>query len=971
MSWDWEALCGNSSKFTVWKGDDFGKCFEQMAFNLPTSFFILIITAFHLGKNYGTAVRGIIPCSPTLHIRFYISMGLFICPLINTLLLKFYLKINSPLISMISSTISCVTWCLHSLFVWKLRRYYRLKISGPFIITIGIILKCAFYVIKLRSVLKETDSFTIVERYISYVQASLIAIYILTLIPCQRPSISSGIQVRILNDSETSYFDNDNDICTMVLERPLAPLGRAEENCSVISRLTFHWVQSLMARGASKKIDNSENLFDLPEKMTASYVEEYFKENSRGRNNDKRSLLSNLNRTFGKEFYPLGLLKFFADALGFLGPLLLNWLVIFMEKPNEPRWHGYIYAAGLFITAFLTALLTSHFNYLVTVVSLKMRASLISSIYAKSLKTSTVSLSKFNTGQIVNYMSTDVDRIVNFCISFHQFWSLPFQIAVSLWLLYLQVGVSFLAGLAFAILLIPINRYLANAIGRLSNDMMNHKDARVKLMSEILHGIRIIKFYAWEDIFSDKINNLRSKELKSLKGRKYLDAFCVYFWATTPVLISILTFTTYAISGHELTAARVFTSLALFNMLISPLNAFPWVLNGLMEAWVSLKRVQQYDDLEEKNWNNHYNSKHNDSTDIISVDNATFIWNKPTEEEETLLKLRDISLNIKKGSFVGLTGPVGCGKSSLFSAILGEMEMIKGHLSFSPDINGISLQTQEAWIQHGTVQQNILFGNELDDRFYHRVLDSCALLPDLEILPAGDETEIGENGVTLSGGQKARISLARAIYQNKDVIFMDDPFAAVDSHVAKHIYSSCLMGLLSGKTRFLSTHHTKFLRNADVVIVMKDGKIDKIGRPCDVLQDQTAIPSSTVCKNTHNANYGNMQNNKENGILVKEEVKEKGTVRLSVYFQYWKAVGTILASFVMLSLFLMQGILHDNFDKIDSHESLMYIPFLKHQRMSMIGGFRIGLRILKAMIRIVSLLFTKIELRKIKVLYIS
>lgn len=481
MTWDWKVLCGNTSRFTVWKGNDFGVCFERLALNIPTTFFILAVTLFHFGKNFGSGIRGTIPCSPTLHIRFYATVGLLLCCLLNILLQKFYLKNSIPLILVISTVVSCVTWFIHGVFIWNLRRYYRVKISGPFIITIGIILKCAFYVIKFRSVIKHVDNFTIVEKYVTYAQGILIAVYLLSLIPCQRPVISSGIQVRILNEDSSDYLESDEEVSTIVLDRPTPPLGKAQENCSLLSRLTFHWVQSLMARGASRKIENFDDLYCLPKALDTFYVEESFKSRRMGQGNEKRSLLATLNRTFGKEFYPLGILKFTADILGFLGPLLLNWLVIFMEKPKEPRWHGYIYASGLFLTTLFTALLTSHFNYLVNIVSLKMRASLISAIYEKALKTSTVSLSNFNTGQIVNYMSTDVDRIVNFCISFHQFWSLPFQIAVSLWLLYLQVGFSFLAGLAFAIVLIPLNRYLANAIGRLSNAMMEQKDARVKV----------------------------------------------------------------------------------------------------------------------------------------------------------------------------------------------------------------------------------------------------------------------------------------------------------------------------------------------------------------------------------------------------------------------------------------------------------------------------------------------------------
>ena len=211
------------------------------------------------------------------------------------------------------------------------------------------------------------------------------------------------------------------------------------------------------------------------------------------------------------------------------------------------------------------------------------------------------SLNKFSTGQIINFMSTDTDRVNNFGPSLHAAWSLPFQFGVTLILLYQQVGISFLAGVIITVLLIPVNKCIANKIGDLSTKMMEAKDGRVSIMSELLSGIRVIKFFNWEGVFTDKVNTVRSKELKYLAGRKYLDALCVYLWATTPVLISVLTFVIYVLLGNTLTAARVFTSVALFSMHTGPLNAFPWVLNGLVEAMVSLRRLEKFFGLPEFN----------------------------------------------------------------------------------------------------------------------------------------------------------------------------------------------------------------------------------------------------------------------------------------------------------------------------------------------------------------------------------
>ncbi|XP_067031621.1 ATP-binding cassette sub-family C member 10-like isoform X2 [Acropora muricata] len=640
----------------------------------------------------------------------------------------------------------------------------------------------------------------------------------------------------------------------------------------------------------------------------------------------QRTLLSALHHAFGVQYYCIGILKLTGDALSFAGPLLLHALVSFMENRQEPMSHGYYYAGGLFLTTCCSAFINSQFNYWVNKIGLKIRAVVITTVYNKALSVSLTTLSAFSSGEVVNFMSTDTDRVVNFAPSFHQFWSLPFQIAVALYLLHQQVGVSFLAGLSFAVLLVPVNRWLAKKIQKLSQEMMAQKDNRVKMMNEILHGIRVIKFYAWEKNFEAKIKSLRTAELKSLRGRKYLDAWCVYFWATTPVIISILTFTTYALLGNKLTAAKVFTSVALFNMLISPLNAFPWVLNGLMEAWVSLNRIQAFLSLENLDLKGYYQQlEHSDIAEMssaleIMICNGHFSWKQQekTGEEEvfsTTGELTNITLPVKKGQFIGVIGKVGSGKSSLLAAITAEMEKRLGEIFVKQLERGFGLAAQEPWIQHGTVKENILFGKAFDVEKYMAVIRACALDEDLQMLPAGDETEIGENGVTLSGGQKARVALARAVYQDKEVYLLDDPLAAVDAHVAAHLFHHCIMGLLQNKTRILCTHHTHFLSAADLVVVMDGGSVTHFGPPEEILQAEQIMSSIVELPDEREAvgdNKGKklVESKDEETMdegLVKEEEKEKGVVKLHVYKSYWFAIGSCLATSILLSLLLMQA----------------------------------------------------------------
>ncbi|KAL5483667.1 hypothetical protein EMCRGX_G020072 [Ephydatia muelleri] len=761
----------------------------------------------------------------------------------------------------------------------------------------------------------------------------------------------------------------------------------SQDNASIFSKLVFWWVNPLMHRGALGMLEKPSHLPPLPAHLTTSYITRQFArahatgsswwqtlrskcfcleslagDGSAGSIDPEEhtqrivknvSLLGVFNRAFGYHYYPLGVLKLTSDSLGFAGPLLLNALINFMENKNEPMFHGYLYALGLFSSTLVASMLITHFNNEVNMVGLKLRAALISEVYRKSLSVNLATLSHFSTGQVVNFMSTDTDRIVNFCQSFHQFWSLPIQIAVSLYLLYQQVGLAFLTGLVFCLLLIPINRWLAIKIGSLSTQMMAQKDKRVKLISEIIRGIRVIKFYAWERHFYNQIKGLRAAELRSLKWRKYLDAMCVYFWATTPVLISVLTFATYVLMGQELTAAKVFTSVALFNVLISPLNAFPWVINGLMEARVSVKRVQAYLNLPELDLSHYFvtNGMDQFGSEAVGVRNGSFCWRiQDCQEDGDVTEqsdagpmewsLVDINISFNPGKLVGVVGKVGSGKSSLLAALTGEMWKKKGEVFLSCLSQGVGLCTQEAWIQHATLKDNILFGKPFDADKYVAVILACALEKDLQTLPAGDLTEVGENGVTLSGGQKARVALARAVYQDKDVYFLDDPLAAVDAHVANHLFSQCIMGLLRTKTRVLCTHHVRFLYEADLIVVMDDGQIILSGPPSEILpqiQDKLVREGRMLRELDRESTPmldeepkrkvlyhkcvhatcdffvqdieplgANIESNNE-GVLVMEEEKEVGVVSASVYKAYYIAVGYIMAPAILLSLFLMQG----------------------------------------------------------------
>ena len=543
------------------------------------------------------------------------------------------------------------------------------------------------------------------------------------------------------------------------------------------------------------------------------------------------------------------------------------------------------------------------------------------SVYRKTVAVTRSSLTKFTTGEVINFMSVDTDRIVNFCPSLHAAWSLPFQFAITLVLLYQQVGLAFLTGLVFTILVIPVNKCIANKIGSVSEKMMSAKDKRVNTMSELLAGIRVIKYFNWQQFFCNRVEDVRKEELKQLAGRKYLDALCVYLWATTPVLISVLTFVTYVLLGNTLTAAKVFTSVALFAMLTGPLNAFPWVLNGLVESLVSIRRLEAFFGLPETSISNGSKQKG------VQLREASFLHRKEETHSEQFM-LAGLNLKLTPGDFVGVMGTVGSGKSSLLQALLGELEPAGGEADLWQPRRGVGYIAQEAWLQAGTVRDNILFGKAYQYAWYNKVVEACALLPDFAALASGDQTKVGEAGNTLSGGQKARVALARAVYQDKDVYLVDDIFSAVDGHVAAHIYRKVILGLLKEKTRLLCTHHTRYLNGADSILVMENGQITEEGPPTLILplmssKDPTnpannfsmiGTPSmmDTIVQDTgRNSPIQNDSGEQRGGgeeeqEEEEEERRETGRVKFAVYKTYWKAVGALLSPTILLSLLAMQ-----------------------------------------------------------------
>ncbi|XP_060220230.1 multidrug resistance-associated protein 1 isoform X4 [Meriones unguiculatus] len=794
-----------------------------------------------------------------------------------------------------------------------------------------------------------------------------------------------------------------------------------ESSASFLSRITFWWITGMMVQGYRQPLESSDlwslNKEDTSEEVVPVLVNNWKKECAKSMKQPVRivyappkdpikpkgssqldvneevealivkspkkdrnpSLFKVLYKTFGPYFLMSFLFKALHDLMMFAGPEILKLIINFVNDREAPNWQGYFYTALLFVSACLQTLVLHQYFHICFVSGMRIKTAVVGAVYRKALVITNSARKSSTVGEIVNLMSVDAQRFMDLATYINMIWSAPLQVILALYLLWLvcfplvsffcreglprpsterawNLGPSVLAGVAVMIFMVPFNAVMAMKTKTYQVAHMKSKDNRIKLMNEILNGIKVLKLYAWELAFQDKVLNIRQEELKVLKKSAYLAAVGTFTWVCTPFLVALSTFAVYVTvdENNILDAKKAFVSLALFNILRFPLNILPMVISSIVQASVSLKRLRiflSHEELEPDSIER-CSIKDGGGMNSISVKNATFTWSRG--EPPTL---NGISFSIPEGALVAVVGQVGCGKSSLLSALLAEMDKVEGHVALK---GSVAYVPQQAWIQNDSLRENILFGHPLQERYYKAVMEACALLPDLEILPSGDRTEIGEKGVNLSGGQKQRVSLARAVYCNSDIYLFDDPLSAVDAHVGKHIFEKVVgpTGLLKNKTRILVTHGISYLPQVDVIIVMSGGKISEMGSYQELLDRDGAFAEfvrtyasaeqDLASEDDSVSGLGKESKPVENGMLVTDTVgkhlqrhlssssshsgdtgqqhsslaelqktgtKEEtwklmeadkvqtGQVQLSVYWDYMKAIGLFI-SFLSIFLFL-------------------------------------------------------------------
>uniref|UniRef100_A0A8C3D4E9 ABC-type glutathione-S-conjugate transporter n=1 Tax=Cairina moschata TaxID=8855 RepID=A0A8C3D4E9_CAIMO len=472
----------------------------------------------------------------------------------------------------------------------------------------------------------------------------------------------------------------------------------------------------------------------------------------------------------------------------------------FIEDQEAPSWHGYFYAFIMVLLACLQTMFEQRYMYMCLVLGLKLKTVVTGLVYRKILIMSNASRKAVTVGEIVNLISVDVQKLMDLIIYFNGTWLAPIRIIICFVFLWQLLGPSALTSIAVFLFLLPLNFMITK---KRSHFQMKHKDERAKLTNAILSDIKVIKLYGWEKTFMEKVLGIRKQELKALKRSQIL--FSIAF-----VMFAVYTLVD---NTHILDAQKAFVSLTLINILNTAHSFLPFSINAVVQAKVSLNRLAAILNLEELN---------------------------PESSNRNTSDCGEIDLTVPQGSLIAIVGQVGAGKSSLLSALLGELEQTDGCMTMK---GTAAYVPQQAWIQNASVEDNILFGNEMDEAWFNSVVDACALQPDLESFPAGQKSEIGEKGINISGGQKQRVNLARAVYQKASIYLLDDPLSAVDAHVGQHIFEHVLgpNGLLRNKTRVLVTHTIGILHQVDNIVVLVDGMISEIGSYQELLQRNGAF----------------------------------------------------------------------------------------------------------------------------------
>ncbi|XP_014870532.1 ATP-binding cassette sub-family C member 9 isoform X2 [Poecilia latipinna] len=676
---------------------------------------------------------------------------------------------------------------------------------------------------------------------------------------------------------------------------------------NLLSKATYWWMNPLIISAHKRPIE-LKKIGKLPIAMRAltNYLrlKDAYEDQRTGEDPDRApSIWRSMYRAFGRPILLSSTFRYLADLLGFAGPLCIYGIVrnlgdnnnntsankntddhfrVYFMDTTELLENSYVLAILLFLALVLQRTFLQASYYVTIETGINLRGALLAMIYNKILRlsTSNMSMGEMTLGQINNLVAIETNQLMWFLFLCPNLWAMPVQIVMGVILLYNFLSWSALVGASVIVLLAPVQYLIATKLAETQKSALEHSTDRLKQTTEILKGIKLLKLYAWEDIFCDSVEQTRGKELTSLRTFAFYTSMSIFMNAAIPIAAVLATFGVH----HFLTSSipspsQAFAALALFHILVTPLFLLSTVVRFAVKALVSVQKLGEFlqsDEIGDDSWRNgdisvslDVGKKHLGMTKAINrkqpmryqMDNyeqPSRRAMRPIETEDVAVKvssgsftwgsnqltLSDISIRIPTGQLTMIVGQVGCGKSSLLLAMLGEMQAIDGRVFWSnKNRNSVAYAAQKSWLLNATVEDNITFGSPFNKQRYKAVIDACSLQPDIDLLPFGDQTEIGERGINLSGGQRQRICVARALYQNTNIVFLDDPFSALDIHLSDHLMQEGILKFLQDdkRTVVLVSHKLQYLIHADWIIAMKDGSVLREGTLKDIQTHDTEL----------------------------------------------------------------------------------------------------------------------------------
>ncbi|KAM4597365.1 ATP-binding cassette sub-family C member 12 [Fundulus diaphanus] len=740
-----------------------------------------------------------------------------------------------------------------------------------------------------------------------------------------------------------------------------SPQSHPVDNAGFLSFTTFAWMTPMMWAIFRNRLDMSSvslSPYDAAD-TSGERLQRLWEDEVAKKGLEKASLVNVVLRFQRTRLILSVFIGALAMTAAFVGPaVLVNEILDYIENPEKST---VAYGIGMAFALFLTEFCKAFFISLMWAVNLRTAARLKGAFSSMAYQ-KVIALrvhSGISMGEMINVLTNDGHRMFE-AVLFGSFaLCTPVIFIASIVYACHVLGYTALTGVCIYILFVPIQFLLAKLINKFRWKAMQITDNRVRTMNEILNSIKLIKMYAWEESFEQKIAGLRKKEKKQIQLVSYIQNINTSISSIVPIVATVLTFLVHTLLGLPLNTSDAFTTIAIFNSMRFALALLPLCVKALAEAAVSLKRLRKVLLIQNPE---PYLQQKKDNRTAVEMINATLSWTRAASEpdrstgqdgpvdqhkegrngpRESLPTLRNISFCLPKGNLLGVCGNVGSGKTSLISSVLEQMHLLQGSVTVDGTFAYVS---QQAWIFHGTVQENILMGEAFDQTKYDRVVDVCSLSADLKILPYGDQTEIGERGLNLSGGQKQRISLARAVYANKDIFLLDDPLSAVDAHVGKHIFEECIKKELRGKSIILVTHQLQYLEFCDDILVLEDGEVREAGNHQTLMkangryaqlisnyqmeqsktQNEEEEASPKEAAELHDvrqrADSGivnpvfDMSDEKDDGVpaeqktgdqLVSQESSTEGSVSWRVYHQYCQAVGGYIITFLTIVIIVL------------------------------------------------------------------